>query len=398
VHNRSKRYILHTSESCRKSDQGCERMNNGIPMAAQVIQNIIVQKAHLDVEKFTCFLNTLFSVSFVPEILNEVSTCFLVTQPCYPKFLAYVFQQLEHLKIEDYPVMSMDFIKALEWNAICILKTNDVSKYTIDEILSSIILWAEKLLNTKSTDTFESLDSNYQDVLISFSSLRVEKTVSLVDKISRVESLLQVQLPAFIDYSKNNRVKEAIIRFLLLKCTRNQYCDYLDEMIKSQDQILKCTSKLDVCDKVIHSTIEACLLSLEFPKTNPPHTVSFLIQCLTHSLPLIPVSKRKQKFCAGLCAILYKNIQILELSIKCTKISDAYTKLMNQLREHTSDFKVYMEALNCFAHECMHESENLRVFKGQHSSDSFRILQGYNLINDLLNDREISYESVKNFC
>ncbi|XP_015587189.1 uncharacterized protein LOC107263965 [Cephus cinctus] len=159
-------------------------------------------------------------------------------------------------------------------------------------------------------------------------------------------------------------LRDDFLRHLILRCTEAEYMTLGSQATIIHWEYFNWIRENDAYNNFLRITMEACLLSLEYPKSISPETFSFLIKC----------SVKFTKWYSSINVMmdyefvkesLIKNIKILEDSIKHSTFSDLYIQLMvwisNTSRNESAKecLQELIQALQNFGNQCLelnHES------------------------------------------
>ncbi|XP_011505706.1 PREDICTED: uncharacterized protein LOC105368395 [Ceratosolen solmsi marchali] len=356
---------------------------NTVALVIKVLQEICLEKPAWAINKFAHLLMSLKEdCFFMVETVKEILTPLLLLSANSEVYLKATLVELDKL-IGKYDFnQTPDLATILEVIAVHLLNSNDIRKDTVD-ILIAVIFKLQRCF-TDFDKSSEHVYSNYYMIMLGLSNGNAD-ALNLLDIIGIFASLYRSK----ISIAKENDValdKEHLLRYLLLKCTKQRYRKYTNEIIASCGQFLQWPSTTDIFNNIIRLTFETCLLCLEFPHIGCLSNISFLINCLIAFL-----ARRLRKREVDTRAIyksLNSHIRIFEASVKCTAIANDYAELLDDWRSPVKECSDYLISLKLFSRNCERKDKEMNSFGGQHSPIAIKFLLGYNIVNWIIHDNE----------
>jgi hypothetical protein len=366
----------------RKQKKDLEDEPKTVALAIQLLQEICLEEPTWNINKFANLLSMLYSFCSMSEIVTEILTPLLLSYVSSVSYLKCILVELHKLIDSHDFSTTTDLAIVLEILAVYLINSKHISKYTVDELIHLI---------TNLKECFSEFYKNnelvyYKHYMIFFGLNNGNSYQLNVLEITGAFMILYQNKLANINEEYTDFHKEHILRYLFLKCTKEQYIKYTSEMITSYGKFFEWFNVTEICNNIIRLTFETCCLCLEFPDIGCLNNVSFLIHCLIQFLEQMQNSNKSKLFHQSACKSLNSHIVIFEPSIECTAIANAYSNLLKEWKNSNTNFETYLNTLRQFSSSCTKKVEQLKKFNGQHSPIAIKLWLAYNIINSVIHD------------
>ncbi|KAL7299492.1 hypothetical protein TKK_0007729 [Trichogramma kaykai] len=414
THSKNESLVESLHAKCSEREEGSKLLNemrylnkkrlnqyrkspSSVSLVIRVLREICENEPAWDPNCLAWLLQMLYEFCEPAEIVGEI---FIPLLRCTPDkystaFFKYFLVELYKLKGGYTPDCRNALIRELEIKLDYLYKSDHLWRYCREELLLLATAVLEHLFCEVEPDQpYEHLDSNYLHVLQPYPTTSAEDEpiyrLTLLEALGRFDQLRRSrmteedceQLP---DGATSYSFTEDFLRYVFLKCTREQFIQYGNELLDSAGEIIDCAdnSKQAYCDALVRLTFETMLFCLEFPQCTAQDSLVFLVNCLKEFLPKVQIPK-KDAFQKGICRSLDKHAIILRESVARTVVAPTYDYLIMAMDEHPLHLTHKLRALEMFSSKCRSYTEPLRTYAGSHTPLGLRLWLAHDLVQEVL--------------
>ncbi|CAB0032868.1 unnamed protein product [Trichogramma brassicae] len=419
THSKNESLVESLHAKCSEREEGSKLLNEmrylnkkrlnqyrespgSVSLVIRVLREICENEPAWDPNCLAWLLQMLYEFCEPAEIVGEI---FIPLLRCTPDkygtaFFKYFLVELYKLKGGYTPDCRNALIRELEIKLDYLYRSDHLWRYCREELLLLATAVLEHLFCEVESDTpYEHLDSNYLHVLQPYPTTSAEDEpiyrLTLLEALGRFDQLRRsrmteedCELPdgaSSASSSSSYSFTEDFLRYVFLKCTREQFIQYGNELLDSAGEIIDCAdnSKQAYCDALVRLTFETMLFCLEFPQCTAQDSLVFLVNCLKEFLPKVQIPK-KDAFQKGICRSLDKHAIILKESVARTVVAPTYDYLIMAMDEHPLHLTHKLRALEMFSSKCRSYTEPLRTYAGPHTPLGLRLWLAHDLVQEVL--------------